>query len=428
MESLWTVLPIFAPMKPIYDFSTHLFSTLAKIATGTNSKLGKLVDGRENLFGKLAEFRKNFTAPIAWFHVASLGEYEQARPVIAELKRKMPEYGVVVSFFSPSGFDHVSNKSQSDVDFITYLPIDTPRNAKMFLGILQPALAFFVKYDLWANHILTAKKMKIPLFLISASMRADQIYFKVYGGFFRKILESFAHIFTQNRETIDLLEGVGIGCTTLTGDTRYDRVKQISQHPKSFPEIKSFVAGKPVLVVGSAWEEDMDLILPFINTHSEYCYIVAPHDINVQAIEKWQKRIVRKSIKYSEIGKNQSADVLFIDNIGMLSSLYQYARIAYIGGAFGKGLHNILEPLAYGIPVVFGNLQKVTKFPEAEISKNQGCGFSVSTEKEFEEIMGELEDPEVYQKACSSAEKLVSGNLGSAAKIIQSVMDQIKKS
>lgn len=421
-------MPIFAPMKPIYDLSTHLFSSLAKIAKGSNPKLGKLVDGRENLFGKLADFRKNFAAPIAWFHVASLGEYEQARPVIAELKRKMPEYGVAVSFFSPSGFDHVTNRSQANVDFITYLPIDTPRNAKMFLDILQPSLAFFVKYDLWANHIFTAKKMGIPLFLFAASMRADQVYFKFYGGFFRKILKSFAHIFTQNQETIDLLDGIGIDQTTLTGDTRYDRVKQISKGPKDFPEIKAFVEKKPVLVVGSAWEEDMELILPFINAHPEFRCIIAPHDIDVHVIDRWQKRIDGQSIKYSEIEKHQGAKVLFIDNIGMLSSLYQYARIAYVGGAFGKGLHNILEPLAYGIPVIFGILQKVSKFPEAEISKNHGCGFSVSTGKEFEEIMEELQNLEVYHKACVSAEKLVAENLGSAIKIIQSVMAQIKKS
>jgi 3-deoxy-D-manno-octulosonic-acid transferase len=188
------------------------------------------------------------------------------------------------------------------------------------------------------------------------------------------------------------------------------------------------VEDKPVLLVGSAWEEDMELILSFINAHPEFRCIIAPHDIDVHVIDRWQKRIDGQSIKYSEIEKHQGAKVLFIDNIGMLSSLYQYARIAYVGGAFGKGLHNILEPLAYGIPVIFGNLQKVSKFPEAEISKNQGCGFTVFSGKEFEEIMDVLQNPEVYREACVSAEKMVAENLGSATKIIQSVMAQIKKS
>jgi len=414
-------------MKSLYDFSIRTFSKLADISKGSHDKLEKLVDGRKDLFERLTEFKSGFEKPIAWFHVASLGEYEQAKPVIAELKNRIPEHGVVVSFFSPSGFEIASGRAQENVDFITYLPFDTLVNAQKFIGILDPKIGFFVKYDLWANHILEAKNKKIPLFLFSASMREDQIYFKGYGTFFKKILTSFDYIFTQNTQTKTLIESLDFHQVSVTGDTRYDRVKSIAETPKAFPELLPLVQGKKTMVVGSAWEEDMKVLIPFINAHQDYFFIIAPHDINQEVLSDWKSKISRPSLKYSELSGRETAAILFIDNIGMLSSLYQFAHTAYVGGAFGKGLHNILESLAYRIPVIFGELKQDRKFPEAGISIEYGCGFSVSDTRQLEKTMAFLSDQNHYLQACHAAEKLVNDNVGSSKKIMDTVITKINR-
>lgn len=413
--------------KPLYDLSLRTFSKLADISKGTHPKLEKLVEGRKDLFEKLEQFRLDFKKPVAWFHVASLGEFEQAKPVIGEFKKRFADYGIVVSFFSPSGFDHISKRPQVDIDFITYLPFDTPGNAKRFLEVLDPQLAFFVKYDLWANHILEARDRNIPLFLFSASMRDEQIYFKSYGGFFRKILFSFDHIFCQNERTQKLLESAGYQETSVTGDTRYDRVYEIAGYPKSFPELEPLFGDRPTIVAGSVWDEDMQLLIPLINESEHYRWIIAPHDIDALQISGWQQQIQKISLKYSELPTEKEVNVIFIDNIGMLSSLYQFAEIAYVGGAFGKGLHNILEPLAYGIPVVYGALQKPGKFPEAAISESFGCSFQVNDFKEFQKTVQTLSDKTAYQKAQIGAQKLMNENLGSSKNIMDQVVSILDK-
>ncbi|GAB3648246.1 glycosyltransferase N-terminal domain-containing protein [Echinicola sediminis] len=415
-------------MKLFYDFSVWAMSGALQLAKGGGSKLARMVRGRENVFVELEAFRSEFLTDLAWFHVASLGEYEQAKPVIRVFKEAFPDKLVLVTFFSPSGYENVIRKPQPHVDYITYLPFDTKANAQRFLDVVKPAISFFVKYDLWANYIFEAKKRGIPLVLFSASMRSDQVYFRAYGEFFRKILKSFDHIFSQNQETWELLRGIGVQNVSVAGDTRYDNVRQISLQPKVFPEMETFVAGKQVMVVGSAWEEDMALIVPFINKNPQYKYIVAPHDINVAQISAWQAEIKQKSIKYSELSHEQGGniEVLFIDNIGMLSSLYQFAKIAYVGGAFGKGLHNILEPLAFHIPVVFGKVKKKSKFPEAGISQQYGCGFEAVDAATFEEIVLDLEKESSYERAVHAAGKLVGDNLGSAEKIMKGVQNIIQ--
>ena len=415
-------------MKVLYDISLTASSALLKVFGGFSPKMEKMVVGRKSSFSTLADFVKENSAKKVWFHVASLGEYEQAKPVIRELKQRYPDKAVVLTFFSPSGYEPATKKPQPHVDFIAYLPFDTRANAEKWVELLQPEMVFFVKYDLWANFIFSVKKRKIPLFLFSASLRPDQVYFKSYGGFFREVLTSFDHIFTQNQQSVALLKDIGYHQVTLAGDTRYDNVNAISQNPKRFPELHAFAQGTRVMVVGSAWEEDMALIIPFINSGTDYQLIIAPHDIHPEQIADWQKRIHLPSLKYSELsGKNLVEErVLFIDNIGMLSSLYQYARIAYVGGAFGKGLHNILEPLAFGIPAIFGEVKKAGKFPEAAISQSYGCGFAVSTAADFQQWVDRLEDDERCRQACEAAEKLVADNLGSARKIIKHVEQVLK--
>ncbi len=418
--------PIFVLMKLVYDASQKVFSNALNLIKGFSPKLTQLVEGRDGVFDRLRRFRDSNNKKIAWFHVASLGEYEQARPVISEFKNTFPDYGIVVSFFSPSGYDHVAKKPQKQLDFITYLPFDTAANAKRFIQILAPSVGFFVKYDLWPNHILEAKKIDIPLFLFSATFRKDQPYFKKYGGFFKRTLFKLDAIFCQNEESYTLVESLGYPHARVIGDTRYDRVSETADNPTRFEELAFFDNGKPVIVVGSAWQEDMEILIPYIN-ESEYCWIIAPHDIDVQKMEGWQKQIKKSSLLYSGWDKHQEEEILFIDNVGMLSSLYQFANIAYVGGAFGKGLHNILEPLAYKIPVLFGKVAKPHKFPEAVQSVNAGCGFEIPNFEGLKKTFDYLSDGKNYQKACENARQLVDKNKGSAHKIVSAVKENLSK-
>ncbi|AFL84204.1 3-deoxy-D-manno-octulosonic-acid transferase [Belliella baltica DSM 15883] len=402
----------------------ELFSIITCLLQNTSPKLKLFVKGRKNIWNGLEQFKNDSNSPIAWFHVASLGEYEQAKPVINQLKKREPEQRIIVSFFSPSGYENSQKKKQENVDFITYLPIDTARNARKFLEILQPKMAFFVKYDLWANYILEAKKQNIHLYLFSAAMREDQVYFQPFGGFFRKVLKSFDHIFTQNERSLDLLLQINIKNSSLAGDTRFDRVSQIKSEPVDYKQIKILIENQKTIVIGSAWQKDMDLLIPFINQSKDFVFIIAPHDIHESTMAEWEGKIDKSTVRFSEITTTESAEVIIIDNIGMLSSLYQYAYIAYVGGAFGKGLHNILEPLAFGIPVIFGKLKKAKKFPEAKISIDYGASCSVANFEELKSIINELKDPELYQEACNAANKLVKENLGGAEKIVNLVMSK----
>lgn len=407
-------------MNWFYRFGLFVISVLLPVAGIFNPKVRHFLQGRKSVFQKLTEFRKSNTGSLAWFHVASLGEYEQARPVIAELKKSRRDLKIAVSFFSPSGYDNVINKPQPNVDFITYLPLDRKSLAIRFVEILKPELAFFVKYDLWPQHILALKAFNIPIFLVSASFRPDHIYFR-NNGFFRKILFKLDYIFTQNQQSINLLNSIGFEKAEIAGDTRFDRVMATASSPKEFSEIKKWVGEKPAVVVGSAWEEDMQILIPLINSRPEYRWIIAPHDLNPQLMKTWADSISLKSSRYSQWDQSIPVEVLFIDNIGMLSSLFQFAKLAYVGGAFGKGLHNILEPVAFGIPVIFGKLRKSEKFPEAAQSQREGCGFEVESEEGLKAVFQQLEEEGFYNKSAESAQFWVKSNLGAAEKIIGKV-------
>jgi 3-deoxy-D-manno-octulosonic-acid transferase len=410
-------------MRLLYTLGIHTLALGIRLGSLKSPKLAQMVRGRKNLLPTLSHFRMKADGPLVWVHVASLGEYEQAKPVIEAFKKSHPHWLVCVSFFSPSGYENVIKKPQAFVDYITYLPFDTPVYAEEFVQILQPKAVFFVKYDLWYHHLAAVKKRHIPIFLIAASLRSDQIYFSWYGGFFTKILLNFDHIFTQNQKTADLLVEIGYTTWTVAGDPRYDNVQAISLSPKSFPEISGGIQ-KRVVVAGSVWQEDMDLLIPYINSHSGYQYLIAPHDIRSPQIDEWEKAISKRVVRHSQLSENANPipwEVMIIDNIGMLSSLYQYAQVAYVGGAFGKGLHNILEGLAFRIPVIFGWLKNKSKFPEWEISRSYGCGFAAKDVGSFRKIMDNLEDESAYNQACNGAERLLTDNLGSAKKIMEKV-------
>jgi 3-deoxy-D-manno-octulosonic-acid transferase len=412
----------------LYRIFFWIIPGILKVSSLFSRKIRDFLHGRKGLFERLLSFRKNHPGRLVWFHVASLGEYEQARPVIIRWKENYPDFLIAVSFFSPSGFNPVSKKPQPNVDFITYIPLDRKSWADQFVGVLKPEYAFFVKYDLWFFHVKALKKQHIPVFLISASFRRDQVYFSGYGKFFRNILFELDWIFTQNDDSVSLANSIGINTVSKAGDTRFDRVAATARSPKELPDVKAWVGNHPTVVIGSVWDEDMEVLMPTINSKPGYRWIIAPHDMDPIPMERWAKNIKAKSKKYSSWGPTDTNVVLFIDNIGMLSSLYQFARFAYVGGGFGKGLHNILEPIGFGVPVIFGKVKNPGKFPEAEQSQKEGCGFEIESEKELLAIVEKLENEDFYQNSAISAQNWVKSNLGAADRILESILSPSKES
>lgn len=415
-------------MKLLYQAFFWVLPGILNALALFSPKIRHFLKGREGLFQSLANFRKDHPGKLVWVHVASLGEYEQAKPLIAKWKEAKPGDLIAISFFSPSGYDPAIKKPQPNVDFITYIPLDRKSWAEEFVRILQPELTFFVKYDLWFFHIQALKKRNIPTYLIASSFRPNQIYFAWYGGVFRKILSDLNWIFTQNEESISLLKRHGITHASRAGDTRFDRVSATATAPKQLKDIEEWVNNEPTIVIGSAWDEDMSLLIPLINSNSGYKWIIAPHDLDPWPMKKWADQVQLESKKYSEWNSKETNLVLFIDNIGMLSSLYQFAKIAYVGGAFGKGLHNILEPLGFGIPVIFGKVKKLGKFPESVQSQKEGCGFEVSNSQELQQIFEKLNQDDFYEKSASSAQKWVKSNLGAADRIISHILSHPQES
>ncbi len=398
------------------------FQLLFPLVAKTSPKLQAIVEGRKGVFEKLAAFKSQHEKVI-WFHVASLGEYEQAKPVMVKI-RENSDAAILLTFFSASGYENVIRRKQPLVDGIFYLPFDTVSNANKFVQTIQPQVALFAKYDIWPNYMKALQENAVPAFLFSAAFREEQTYFKK-DSFLREALKSFSHIFTQNEKSLELLSSINYPSATFTGDTRFDNVKALSESPQRFPALEKWIGEQPVMVVGSAWQEDMDCIIPYINKNRKYKYIIAPHEIKSEKMGAWRKAISKQSELYSNFKGDELTKVLIIDNVGMLSSLYQYAEIAYVGGAFGKGLHNILEPLAYSIPVLFGKLKKVSKFPEAGISQQYGCGFEIDNAEDFESTVVSLQEVEKYRSAQSAAKKMVEENQGSAQKIVDHIMKKI---
>lgn len=404
-------------MNAAYTLLMELGTRILPVLGVFMPKIRQFLAAREGLFASLADFRAAHPGPLTWFHVASLGEYEQAKPVIATLKIQEPETWIVVSFFSPSGYEPTSKRPQAGVDYITYLPLDRKSWAARFVKILQPSRSIFVKYDLWFHHLQALKKHSIPVYLIAASFRPEQAYFAWYGKFFRRMLLQMDWIFTQNEASIQLLASLKITKASLTGDTRFDRVAATAARPLDFPKIKNWIQGRPTVVIGSAWEEDMNLLIPLIQSKSDWLWILAPHAIDAAVIDRWATTLGIPAQKYSQWKEEQSHRILFIDNVGMLASLYQYAHVAYVGGGFGKGLHNILEPLGFGVPVMFGKLRRASKFPEASQSEAEGCGFAVGNAKELQSTVAKLEQADFYSQAVAAAQRWVKSNLGAAARI-----------
>ncbi|WP_420571947.1 3-deoxy-D-manno-octulosonic acid transferase [Kordia sp.] len=355
-----------------------------------NTKIGLFVSGRKTVFKTLAN-QISANDKVIWFHTASLGEYEQGLPVLEALKKEYPDHTFLLTFFSPSGYE--VKKDSGVADIVTYLPLDTKANAQKFLKLTHPELVIFVKYEFWPNYLAALKKQNIHTISISTIFRSSQAFFRWYGGWMRKSLHAFYHIFVQDEASKKLLNDINYSNVTISGDTRFDRVLEILDRDNSLPFIETFKDNTPCIVIGSSWQEDEAIFVPFINASTENCkYIIAPHNIKSQEIEKLKNRIHKPTVLFSEMEKQPDLsqfDVFIVDTIGILTKVYSYADIAYVGGGMGStGLHNTLEPAVFGIPVVIG--KHYSGFKEAEDLVQLGGVLSVTSEVEFKETTNRL--------------------------------------
>ncbi|MFZ0281505.1 MAG: glycosyltransferase N-terminal domain-containing protein [Bacteroidales bacterium] len=409
-------------MRFIYNLGILIFVFLTRILSPFNSKARLWSEGRKNWEASLKRSIKPGNKYL-WIHCASLGEFEQGRPVIELLKKEKPEYKIVLTFFSPSGYE--IRKNYTFADYVCYLPADTPGNSKKFISILNPVLAIFVKYEFWNNYISVLYGEKIPLYLISAIFRAEQPFFRWYGAFFRRMLFRFSHIFVQDEHSCALLKKIGVEDFSVAGDTRFDRVVQIAKTAKDIPELEAFSNGEKILLAGSSWQPDEEIIARYINRYPENMkWVFAPHEIDKPNIERIEKLFTTKVVRFSEFTeKSVDARVMIIDNIGMLSSAYRYAWIAAIGGGFGKGIHNVLEAACWGIPVVFGPNFK--KFREASDLINLSGARSFRTFEEFSRIVDDwLIDTGTYLSSAKSAADYVKRNAGATAMIFNRIVQK----
>lgn len=408
----------------LYNLGIRLYWALINLAVPFKAKAMLFVKGRKGVFEQAQKFRKNNKGKLAWFHAASLGEFEQGLPVMEAFRKEFPEYKIVVSFFSPSGFKY--KKDHPIADFTCYLPIDTKSNASRFVNTLNPDVVFFIKYEYWFYYLRELKKRSIPLFSISALFTPDHIFFKPYGGFHRRMLKFFDHTFVQNSSSQSLLDNIGIEDCSVSGDTRFDRVSQTVSQPQKLDEIQMFASNSVTLVVGSAWPEDMEVVADFINEKAgEIKVIIAPHLIDDAHVQKITSYLKVPFKLYSERKIEPEDSVLILNTIGMLSSTYQYADFAYIGGAFGDGLHNILEAVAFGLPVVFGN-EGLEKFPESGELMGLGGAFSVDSKTAANTALNHLLNSELRKKASDICLEYIENNKGATEKIMLYLRENLR--
>ncbi len=375
-------------MRLFYLLSVRLYAFTVRVASLWSPKAKAWVKGRQNVWSEVSSWKRNPEIPVYWFHCASLGEFEQGRPLMERLKKE-GDCQLVITFFSPSGYS--IRKNYELADLVIYLPHETGKNVNRFYETVQPNKIFFVKYEFWATFILTAKKRQIPIYSISAVFRENQFFFKSYGGYMRKVLKAFDTIFVQEMTSKKLLESIQIQ-SVLAGDTRYDRVMENAKNVKSIPMVSDFVKDKKVFIMGSSWSVGEEVIFPSIDKlSSDWKVIIAPHEIHEAHIVEIEKKLNKETIRFSKLEEihDGSADILIIDNIGMLMHLYQYADIAYVGGAFGSGLHNVLEPACFGVPVIFG--PKHDKFREAQDFIDHEIGYAIEDRSAFDSIFSDLQ-------------------------------------
>lgn len=406
----------------LYDIALAGYMLLLRLLAPFLPRAAAWVQGRRGLLAHIRQTIGPDAAPRVWFHCASLGEFEQGRPLIEAYRQQHPEVKIVLTFFSPSGYE--IRKSWPGADYIFYLPLDTRRNARAFLDVVRPQLVVFVKYEFWYHFLTETARRGIPAIVVAAIFRPEQVFFKPWGGFFLRILRSFAHIFTQNEASAKLLRSIGLEQVTVAGDTRFDTVAATAAAPpRPLPLVEAFVAdGSPVLVAGSLWPEDLPTLAPVLHDYgSRLRTIIAPHEIDeatLVAIEsKWP---AGHAVRYSQANPDtvSMARVLLIDNIGLLSQLYRFGHYAYIGGAFGKGLHNTLEAAAFGLPLFFG--PNYRKFQEAVDLIERGLAFSVQNATELNTEFTSLWNNEQYRlRVQDQLLEYVHGQAGATKRILR---------
>lgn len=402
-----------------YNLAIYIYLFGVKVAALFSSKPRKMIMGHRDVFGVLRRsIDKN--KKYIWFHAASLGEFEQGRPLIEYIRKNYPEYGILQTFFSPSGYE--VRKNYKGADIVCYLPFDTPRNARKFVSLANPYMAFFIKYEFWQNYLSELKKRDVAAYSVSSIFRPNQVFFRWYGKNYSKVLSMFDHLFVQNEISKDLLSSLNVNDVTVVGDTRFDRVIDICNDAKELPLIKSFKDNSLTLVAGSSWGPDEDIFIKYFNEHPELKLVIAPHVVNDSHLKEIMDKLKRPSILYSEATEEnvKKADCLIIDCYGLLSSIYRYGDISYIGGGFGVGIHNVLEAAVYSIPVVFGPNNK--KFREAQhLLENKG-GFEITDQQNFDMLMNKfINQPSFLLEAGSAAGNYVKNNSGTLEKIMKSI-------
>ena len=403
----------------MYTIGIYLYMLAVKLAAlFGHKKAERLIEGHREIFSSLEKGIKE-GKDYVWFHASSLGEFEQGRPLIEKFRATHPEYRVVLTFFSPSGYRSARNYQQADV--VCYLPFDTPANVRRFLDIVNPKMVFFVKYEFWLNYLSALKKRNIPTYVVSSIFRKEQVFFRCWGGFYRKALHCFTHLFVQNESSKELLASIGVKNVTVVGDTRFDRVAKIAEQAHLLPLVASFVEdGKKIFIAGSSWGPDEDVYIPYFNRTSGWKLIIASHEVNEERIKQIEEQVRGLCVRYTQatIEEVRSAKCLIIDCFGLLSSIYRYGTVAYVGGGFGVGIHNVLEAAVYGIPVFFG--PNNYKFQEAQQLKACGGGIEISSRAEFEEKIAAMDkDSSVIENAGDAAGKYVSQNAGASARIFE---------
>jgi 3-deoxy-D-manno-octulosonic-acid transferase len=417
--------------KLLYNIFIRLYALAFSIAALFNYKARLGVQGRKNTFTKIRSFPVTNNQQLVWMHCASLGEFEQGRPVLELLKQRYPHILIALTFFSASGYEVMKNYKGADLVF--YLPMDNSSNAKKLVEVLNPSLVLWVKYEFWFYHLHELKRRNIPVLLVSGIFRASHPFFKWYGGIWRKMLECFSQIFVQNETSGKLLASIGLyENMTVTGDTRFDRVIEIAEKFEPLPLIEKFCGDSKILVAGSTWEDDEAELTHYVRAHPQVKFIIAPHETEAENLKDVKKEFV-PSIFYSELlneqgtiinGRQTSPNVLIIDNVGMLSRLYRYADITYVGGGFGAdGVHNVLEAAVFGKPVIFG--PEFEKYSEVIGLVDCGAGITIKNALELESILNKLWENESLLSAKGEAAKnYVYSNSGASNKIIQFIQEK----
>jgi len=409
-------------MRFLYDIGITFYTVLLRLISPFHPKARLWVEGRKDLFEQMEQTIEKGTAPI-WFHFASLGEFEQGRSVMEAIRKKYPEEKIVITFFSPSGYE--IRKNTALADYVFYLPTDTAAHARKFLDIVQPKFALFTKYEYWYHYFRVLRTRNIPLFVISAIFREEQVFFKWYGGFFRNILKNVSFFFAQNRDSVLWLRAIRIRQAGLGGDTRFDRVVELPKHQRNIPEAEQFLNGHTqVLVAGSTWTPDERILAELFAVREDWKMLLAPHEIHEAHLQEI-KQLFPDALFFSRFANYtateiEKASVLVIDNIGMLSSLYGYGRIAYIGGGFGTGIHNTLEAATYGMPVVFG--PNYARFQEAVDLIAIGSAFPVGNAEELKRMVQALSDEEKRAVVGEAAQQYVQEKAG-ATQIIMKYLE-----